>query len=59
MAMNEMVQEKARAAAQELKLKMEKKGLEEEQNNQKYQKYGKKIQKKKMRNKKKRVAIDI
>lgn len=54
-----MVQEKVRIANDELKLKMEKRGVDEDQNHQKYEKYGKKIEKKKLRNKKKRVTVDI
>jgi len=59
LAIYEMVQEKVRIANDELKLKMEKRGVDEEKNNEKYEKYGKKIQKKKLRNKKKRVTVDI
>ena len=40
-------------------MKMEKRGVGEEQNNEKNEKYGKQIQKKKLRNKKKRVTVDI
>lgn len=49
----------ARAAEEELKLKQEKNEVADEQTQQKYMKYGKKIQKKKIRNKKKRTKIDI
>lgn len=59
LGLQEMVQEKMRMANEELKLKMDKKDLNEEENMDKYEKYGKKIQKKKFRNKKKRVKIDI
>lgn len=38
---------------------MEKKEVDEQQMNEKYAKYGKKIQKKKKLNKKKRTKIDI
>lgn len=59
MAIQEMVQEKVRIANDELKLKMEKRGVDEEKEGEKYEKYGKKIQKKKLRNKKKRVTVDV
>lgn len=59
LSMQEMVQEKSRIAGEELKLKMEKKGIEEEQHAAKHEKLGRKIQKKKLRNKKKRVTLDI
>ena len=54
-----MVTEKSRLASEELKLKLEKRGVEEKQMLAKVEKYGRKIQKKKMRNKKKRVTVDI
>jgi hypothetical protein len=38
---------------------MEKKDIDEEKLNDKFGKYGKKIQKKKIKNKKKRTKIDI
>lgn len=59
LAIQEMVQEKVRIANDELKLKMEKRGVDEEKESEKYEKYGKKIQKKKLRNKKKRVTVDV
>lgn len=59
LAIQEMVQEKVRIANDELKLKMEKRGVDEEKEAEKYEKYGKKIQKKKLRNKKKRVTVDV
>ena len=57
--MEALVVEKMRVASEELKLKMEKRGVEEQQNAEKYEKYGKKIFKKKVRNKKKRVTVDV
>jgi hypothetical protein len=57
--LRETVDQMARAAEEELKLKQEKNEVADEQTQQKYMKYGKKIQKKKIRNKKKRTKIDI
>lgn len=48
-----------RIAQEELKMKLEKKEITEEQMEEKYAKFGKKIQKKKFKNKKKRTVIDI
>lgn len=48
-----------RASAEELKLKMEKKEVDDEKLDEKYAKYGRKIQKKKKLNQKKRTKIDI
>lgn len=57
--MEEMVNEKARIANDQLKLKMEKKEITDEQTSERYSKFSKKIQKKKIHNKKKRTKIDI
>lgn len=59
MTIKDSVDEKVRAATEELKLKLEKKEIDDDKMDEKYAKYGRKIQKKKIRNKKKRTKIDI
>lgn len=59
MCLKERVDEAIRMATTELKAKIEKKGLSEEQTEERLKRHDKKIRKKKLRNQKKRTIIDI
>jgi hypothetical protein len=59
LSMKERVDECVRMATLELKSKLERKGLSEEQDSVRNKRFDKKIQKKRARNQKKRTIIDI